>query len=185
MKTDELEKFVNENREGFDEFSPDPAIWVQIQKNVTTIKTFSIYKLMLRVAAVIVIFISSYIFHDYRSENKESALLIETADQTQLDEAKNFFEAKAYYATLIVKKEKEVFKLAKNYPEITKELKTEFKEVDQELSELQKDLKDEAMNEVIIEAMIQKYRLKLSILEEVLFALSADKNNQKKPQHEI
>jgi hypothetical protein len=185
MKTDELEKFVNENRDGFDDLTPDPAIWPQIQKNTTKVKTFSIYKLMLRVAAVVVIFVSSYVFHDYRSENKQSAMLMEAADQSQLEEAKNFFEAKAYYASLIGNKEKEVFHLIKEYPELKNELKTEFKEVDRELSELQKDLKDGAMNEVIIEAMIQKYRLKLNILEEVLLAISEDQNTQKTVEHEI
>lgn len=94
MKTDELEKFVNENREGFDEFTPDPAIWAQIQKNTTKVKTFSIYKLMLRVAAVVVIFVSSYLFHDYRSESKRSALLMKQADQSQLEEARNFLKLK-------------------------------------------------------------------------------------------
>ncbi len=185
MKTDELEKFVNENRDGFDDLTPDPAIWAQIQKDTTKVKTFSIYKLILRVAAVVVIFVSSYVFHDYRSENKHSAMLMEEADQSQLEEAKNFFEAKAYYASLIGNKEKEVFLLIKEYPDLKNELKTEFKEVDRELSELQKDLKDGAMNEVIIEAMIQKYRLKLSILEEVLLALSEDQNTQKTVEHEI
>lgn len=185
MKTDELEKFVNENREGFDEFTPDPAIWAQIQKNTTKVKTFSIYKLMLRVAAVVVIFVSSYLFHDYRSESKRSALLMKQADQSQLEEARNFFEAKAYYASLIGNREKEVFDLIEEYPEIKQEIKEEFKEVDQELSALQKDLKDGAMNQVIIEAMIQKYRLKLSILEEVLSALSEDQNTQKTVEHEI
>jgi hypothetical protein len=41
------------------------------------------------------------------------------------------------------------------------------------------------MNEVIIEAMIQKYRLKLNILEEVLLAISEDQNTQKTVEHEI
>ncbi len=185
MRTDELEKYVNENRDGFDEFIPDPAIWAQIQKNTTKVKTFSIYKLMLRVAAVVVIFVSSYVFHDYQSESKRAALLMEEADQNQLDEAKNFFEAKAYYATLIGNKEKELFSLIKDYPELKNELKDEFKAVDKEISELQKDLKDGAKTEVIIEAMIQKYRLKLSILEEVFLALSEDQHTQKTVEHEL
>ena len=185
MKTDELEKFVSENREGFDEFEPDPAIWAQVQKNTAKQKSFSVYKLMIRVAAVVIIFISSYVFHDYQSENKRSALLMEQADQDQLEEARNFFEAKAYYASLIGDKEKEVFELIGEYPEIKQEIKDEFKAVDAELSELQKDLKDGAMTEVIIESMIQKYRLKLTILEEVLSAISSENNNKKIEQHEI
>jgi len=185
MKTDDLERFVIENRDGFDDFNPDPALWNQVQKNIKPTKSFSFSKMIYRAAAVIVIFISSYYYHDYRYNNKQAALLLEYADPTQIENAKNFFEAKAYYASMIVNKEKEVSKLTKDFPELRKELKLEFQEVDKRLSELQNDLKDEASNEIIIEAMIQNYRQKLSILEDILLALKTDKNDKKNIQHEI
>ena len=185
MKTDDLEKFVNENRDGFDDFSPNPALWVQVHKNIKPVKIFSFAKMIYRAAAVIVIFISSYYYHDYRYENKQAALLLEYADPAQIENAKNFFEAKAYYASLILNKEKEVFDLTKDFPEIKKELKNEFKEFDKQISELQKDLKDEASNEMIIEAMIQNYRQKLTILEDILLALKNEKNDKNNIQHEI
>ena len=185
MKSDELEKFVSQNRDDFDDFTPDPAIWAQVQKNIEPKKTISIKRIMYRAAAVLVIFISSYVFHDYRSEKKQSALLMEQADEEQIQEARNFFETKAYYTSMIGNKQKEVFSLTKDYPELTKELRTEFKEVDQQLSDLQKDLKDGASNEEIIEAMIQNYRLKLAILEDVLLELSSENTNEKPLEHEI
>ena len=43
---------------------------------------------------------------------------------------------------------------------------------------LKEDLKDNADNEEVVFAMIQNYRLKLDILEEILLQLrSAEKNN--------
>ncbi|PKP32686.1 MAG: hypothetical protein CVU00_11520 [Bacteroidetes bacterium HGW-Bacteroidetes-17] len=185
MKTDDLEKFVSENRDGFDDFTPDPALWAQVQKNIKPTRSFSFQKVIYRAAAVIVIFILSYYYHDYRYENKQAALLLEYADPVQIENAKNFFEAKAYYASMIVNKEKEVSELTKDFPELRRELKLEFQEVDKRLSELQKDLKDEASNEIIIEAMIQNYRQKLSILEDILLALKNDNNDKNNIQHEI
>ena len=45
-------------------------------------------------------------------------------------------------------------------------------------NELKIDLKDDAANEEVIEAMIQNYRIKLQILEEILTQLkNADEQN--------
>ena len=185
MKTDELEKFVIENRDGFDDFDPDPAIWAQVQKNVKPVRKISATRILLRVAAVIVIFISSYVFHDYQTESSRATFMMEQADANQIEAAKNFFEAKAYYTSMIGSKEREVFELSKNYPQIKKELISEFKEIDQEQNELQKDLKDGASNKEIIEAMIQNYRIQLDILESVLYELSTEINDEKYQENEI
>lgn len=185
MKTDELEKFVTQNRKGFDDLSPDEALWAKIQTKTKPVRSISVTKILLRIAAVFLIFVASYYYHDYRAEKKQSAFLMSEADAGQLEEAKNFFEAKAYYTSLIGNKEKEVFNLSKDYPEIKQEVKLEFKELDQELTALQKDLRDGASNEQIIEAMIQNYRIKLEILEDLLLELSTVKNEEKNNQHEI
>jgi len=111
--------------------------------------------------------------------------LIEQADANQIEEAKSFFDAKAYYTSMINSKEKEVFDLSKNYPEIKRELLSEFKEIDSEQNELQIDLKDGASNKEIIDAMIQNYRIKLDILESVLRELSTETNDEKHQEYEI
>lgn len=185
MKKDELEKYVIENRNGFDNFDPDPALFAQVQENIRPKRKISVSKIFLRIAAVIVIFISSYILHDYQSESNRATFLMEQADAVQIEEAKNFFDAKAYYTSIIGSKEKEVFGLSKNYPQIKKELISEFKEIDQEQSELQKDLKDGASNKEIIDAMIQNYRIKLDILENLLLELSTETNDKKYQENEI
>ncbi len=185
MKPDELEKFVTQNRDGFDDFEPDPAIFAQVQQNIKPARKFNPVKILWRAAAIIIIFVSSYFFHDYQSEKRQVNQLIEQADENQIKEARLFFEARAYYSSMIQNKEKEVFALTKNYPKIKKELKDEFKEIDKEIKSLQNDLKDGVSNQEIIEAMIQNYRIKLEILENVWHELSTEVKEEKTQSNEI
>ena len=100
MKPDKLEKFVIDNRDGFDDFEPDPAVWAQVQNNIKPVRKISWVKIASRVAAVAVIFITSYVFHDFMSERKQSAILAEQADPEQIEEVNNYFEAQAYYTSM-------------------------------------------------------------------------------------
>jgi hypothetical protein len=61
---------------------------------------------------------------------------------------------------------------------IIEDINIEFEELDQVFDELKADLRDDAANEEVVEAMIQNYRIKLEILEEILIQLkSADEKN--------
>jgi hypothetical protein len=57
--------------------------------------------------------------------------------------------------------------------------------LDSALVQLKRDLKDNISNAEVIEAMIQNYRLKLAILEEVLGYIEPAKNTQKSETHEL
>ena len=70
MKQDKLEKFVSENRQAFDEFEPSLQNWEQINKNIQPKKPNLFLKISWQVAAAIVIFVSSYYFHDYINNDK-------------------------------------------------------------------------------------------------------------------
>ena len=58
------------------------------------------------------------------------------------------------------------------------EIQNELKELDKEFRLLKEDLKDNADNEEIIAAMIQNYRLKLSILQDMMFQLQEVKKEK-------
>jgi hypothetical protein len=52
--------------------------------------------------------------------------------------------------------------------------------------EIKKDLKDNISNQDVVEALIQNYRIKIRILEDMLTVLKANENNpEKKKSHEI
>ena len=59
-------------------------------------------------------------------------------------------------------------------------------ELDEVFEELKNDLKDDSDNEEVIEAMIQNYRLKLQILNEMLEQLNkANKDEENSNEHDV
>jgi len=93
-------------------------------------------------------------------------------------------EAEAYYTSRIDLKKDEVFRLTAGNPEIRREIDMELVDLDRVYDELKKDLKDNAANQEVIEAMIQNYRLKLDILEEMLMAIKQSNEPQNEKDHE-
>jgi hypothetical protein len=53
-------------------------------------------------------------------------------------------------------------------------------ELDKVFEELKRDLKDNSDNEEVIEAMIQNYRIKLEVLDEILTQLKKSRGSNKK-----
>ena len=88
-------------------------------------------------------------------------------------------DVQVYYASMISDRKRQIFKLAKCYPELEKDIKYEVTEVDSIYYDLKKDLRENIDNEKVIEAIIQGYRIKLDILEDMLYQLqdSEKRNN--------
>ena len=75
--------------------------------------------------------------------------------------------------------------LTKN-PEIKKELNIDLSQLDSICSDLKKDLKDNVSNQEVVEALIQNYRIKIRLLEDMLTILKENENNpEKKKSHEL
>jgi len=60
------------------------------------------------------------------------------------------------------------------YPSVEDELNTDLSELDSIYVSLKHDLKDNIANHEVIEAMIQNYRLRINILEDMLMFLQAE-----------
>jgi hypothetical protein len=167
MKTDKLEQFILENRKDFDDLQPPVKLWSKIEKDLAAEKTtIGLVKIMWRVAAVVLIFISSYYFHDFMDNAKTNNTEIA---ENQADETyKSLMEAEMYYSSEIKFKKQELFQLTANSPLIQKNINAELSTLDDIFIKLKEDLNDNADNDEVIEAMIQNYRIKLDILEEML-----------------
>ena len=73
MKQDKLEHFIIENRDDFDVYEPSDELWDRIQKSSPKVIQLNWKTIAVRVAAVVVIFIASYFFHDMmQSENTQN-----------------------------------------------------------------------------------------------------------------
>jgi hypothetical protein len=186
MHPDKLEKFILENRESFDHLDPDPRLWEGIHKKKAPILRIKWKDVAWRAAAVVIIFISSYYFHDYMANRKEAReqKVFSTNEKENNPMMQNLMEAEAFYTSQINFKKEEVFKLAGGNPQVNSEINTEFVELDKVFEELKKDLKDNADNEEVIEAMIQNYRIKLEILEDMLSQLKQVNDNDNNSKDE-
>lgn len=186
MKTDKLEQFIIDQRDEFDDLEPNPAIWDKIGKREPKVISINWTKILVRVAAVFVIFVSSYIFIDHLGNQNAGPAL---ADSEQIDPKdgkmyQELAEAEFYYSSEIEQKKEEFYHLAKNDSPLRKEITMELTQLDRVFQELKNDLKDNADNEEVVVAMIQNYRLKLEILEEIMGQLESAKDNKKKNENE-
>jgi hypothetical protein len=181
MNPDKLEKFVIDHREGFDDLEPDPGLWSKIQPGEEPrARKISWSGIAWRAAAIVVIFVSSYFFHDYMDRREE--LLGEQAPTEQemegSEEIQVLKDAEAYYSSMINSREEQIIQMLGNDTKILDEIMEEMKELDQHYNQLKNDLKDDIASEEIIEAMVQNYRMKLFILEDILNQLQKT-NTQK------
>ena len=161
---DPLEQFISENHDSFDSFEPSESIWENIETPRRTIK-INFVKSFSQVAAVGLIFVASYFFwewqHNRNSGNNSSVVTLEQAFP-------ELPEAEVYYSSQVSNKLQQIKKIAETQPEIIAEIMTDFNELDSIYGDLRNDLNDNAANEEIIDAMIENYRIKLEILEDLL-----------------
>ncbi len=79
----------------------------------------------------------------------------------------------------------EIFVLSGNDKTLIEEINFDMVELDEIFEELKDDLKDDSDNEEVIEAMVQNYRIKLQVLEEILTQLKKSKEQEENENHEI
>jgi hypothetical protein len=174
MSPDKLEKYILDERDRFDDLEPDPAVWDRIGTRPAKVVRINWRGVAWKAAAVVAIFTASYYFHDYvdyRRTAERDFLAGSIEDEGGSPIVKELVEAEAYYTAQINLRKEEVLLLTTGLPDVQKEIDLEIVELDKVFEELKEDLKDNADNEEVIEAMIQNYRLKLDILEEMLSRL--------------
>jgi hypothetical protein len=185
MNPDKLEKYILDHRDQFDDQEPDPAIWDRVETRKAPLIRINWKDVAWKAAAVAAIFVASYFFHDYMASRNQSP---EKLFGKKLEDAspmvRELIEAEAYYSSMISQKQDEIFQLTASNPEIRHEIDMEMVDLDRVYSELKEDLKDNAHNEEVIEAMIQNYRLKLDILEEMLSQLKQSDESQNEQDNE-
>jgi len=165
---DNLEQFIAENRDQFDLSDPDQRLWKNIQSRASRKKAFHIGTkgILWRAAAVIIIFSISFLVQEYLHRNVPLSGWKNKSVST--DVIPDLKEAEIYYTSLVNEKLSEIQPLIKQYPELSDGLRNDLAELDSVYSSLKKDLSDNIANDEVVEAMIQNYRLKLEILEDLL-----------------
>ena len=176
---DRFEKFVKDHREEFDIHIPGPEVWDKIAQNrkKTKLSTRRILKVTYRVAAVVMIFFLSYAYHEFRDIRKNKVLVSRMNEEIYqvMPELK---ETEYYYNNLVDLKMKELQPFLNQVPGMKDEISRDFSELDSMYVSLKKDLMDNIANDQVLEAMIQNYRLKLEILEDLLMEVKNQNQNE-------
>jgi len=180
MEKDKLEEFVNKNREAFELFEPDPSIWLGVVDEQAKVKPQSLWKNRKNwmVAASIAIIVTCSYFVGYysnRGHARGNDIALNAVTQPKDSLLAELMDAQAYYSVKIADRLNKVEVMTAKMPEEQKEFKGDLKELDSALMELKEDLKENVDNKDVIEAMINNYRLKLEILEDLLQKLDAIK----------
>jgi len=181
---DKLEEYIRKNRGELDRYSPPKGIWKRISRKLK--KENPLLRQWLSLAAMLIIILGTALVFfrpEYRwsDSNKRRA----TDDEiTQL--TPQLKETEAYYNNLVNTLYKEATPLLTNKPEIRKELNSDLSHLDSICLDIKKDLRDNISNQDVVEALIQNYRIKIRILEDMLTVLKEnDTVPEKIKSHEL
>jgi len=181
---DKLEEHIRQNRDDLDRYNPPAGIWRRIRKELR--KQKSGMRQWFSIAAMIVVVLGTALVL-FRPEYRWSGSNKQKNSDEQITRlAPQFKETEIYYNTLVNSLYKEATPLLTNNPEIKKELNYDLSRLDSICLDLKKDLKDNISNQDVVEALIQNYRIKIRILEDMLTVLKENENNpEKKKNNEL
>ncbi len=186
---DELELFVTNHREDFDNAEPSAEVWEKVSESlseeqrspkVVKLRTALLYgaAAMLAVAFGIGYLLTPEESVSTSGVNTAAEEPVENIDGYSLsDISPELAEVEGYYVSQVNKKMD-----ALNQLNVDPELLEELEMLDSEFQQLKSEMGESVNNEQIIEAMIDNYRLKLDILETILQELAEiekeDKNEE-------
>jgi hypothetical protein len=181
---DRLEEHIRRDREDMDRYDVSERVWNGIKKNLG--KKKSANRKWLSLAAMLVVIIGTALFFfrpvfRWSGSNKQSR-----NDEVNMQHNPQLKETELYYNNLVSSLYSEATPLLTNNPEIKKELNADLSHLDSICIDIKKDLKDNISNQDVVEALIQNYRIKIRILEDMLTVLKENEPNSVKPKrHEL
>jgi len=170
--SDRLEEFVKQHREQFDLHEPDPSIWLKINTANQAVAPERRPMRWLRIAAAVAMIFAGSTAGIYFLTGEKA-----DANRHSSELYLEILETEQYYSQIVSDRYDELKPFLASNPVANEMLSTDMEELDEVYKELKEDLKDNASNPEVIEAMILNYRVKLEILEDLLIQLK-EKENQ-------
>jgi len=181
---DNLEEYIRKHREEMDRYKPSSAAWRKTRRGLKT-GTNPVSR-WISIAAMVTVIIGTtavLIRPGYKLTLKSAG---ERKYQAMMKSSSQLKETEIYYTSLTNSLYREATPLLVKNPEIEKELSDDMSHIDSICTEIKKDLKDNVANQDVVEALIQNYRLKISILEDMLKVLKENEDNpEKRDSHEL
>jgi len=181
---DNLEDYIRKHREEMDIYKPSSGNWRKIRQELKTGRN-SGYR-WISIAAMVAVIIGTAVVllkPGFKSSHKTIG---DNSDQVMMKGSSMLKETEIYYNNLANSIYQEAAPMLTRNPEIEKELVTDISQIDSLCSEIKKDLKDNVANQDVIEALIQNYRIKIRLLEDMLAILKENEENpEKNNSHEL
>ncbi len=170
--SDRLEEFVKQHHEQFDLHEPDPSIWLKINPANQVVAQERRPMRWLKIAAAVAMIFAGSTAGIYFLTGGLSDV-----DRYSSELYQEVLETEQYYSQIVSDRYNELQPFLVSNPAANEMLSADMEELDEVYKELKEDLKDNASNPEVIEAMILNYRVKLDILEDLLIQLK-EKENQ-------
>lgn len=177
---DEFEKYIKEHRDELDRYSPGIRTWKMIKSGLAKRHRPLFYVISSAAVIIVLLGISALIkpvlFRIQHGERYES--LVQNDPQIR--------ETELYYINLVNDLVSEAKPMLSEHPDLEKELSLDLSQLDSICGEIKKDLKDNISNQEVIEALINNYRIKIQILNDMLKVLKNEEDgNTKRKNHAL
>jgi len=166
-----LEQFIRENKDQFDDQRPNRSIWFEIERNLDkSVENKKIFRLsFFKIAASVVLILSVGVLIgiNYSASSKEM-------NYTISPEMKQYKETEAFYNTQVIRKLDQL-----TDPTIKRNVENDLKQLDEIYNELKSEMLNTqyANSSMMIDAMIQNHKTKVEILENILNKQNQIKND--------
>jgi len=180
---DKLEEHIRKNREEFDVYTPSSRVWTKIRRKIR--KGYTPFSKWVSIAAMVIVILgTSLVIIRRGSFDPDKGLAVINRNAAKGNS--QLKESEIYYNNLLNSLYTEATPLLTANPEVQKELSYDISHIDSLCLEIKKDLKDNVANKEVVEALIQNYRIKIRLLEDILIILKENENNpEKKKDYEL
>jgi hypothetical protein len=190
MSTD-LEKFIQRNRDDFDNAHPSEKVWERIRANFSAQKKArlyflqQIYKWSVAAALLIAIFASIYFLIDKKYGHEDSSFTTTPTKQPEETSSINpeyAVEFNKVYQS-VISRQKELENAAVSEPGLYQQFQQDLAVLDSSYRLLKNQVSQSINRDVITKAMIQNLQLQAELLNRQLQIINQFKNT-KKESHE-
>jgi len=179
MKHDKLKAFIEKHRNDLDMEEASEGLWNKVERELDQgMSTYKPARNYLTIAASVAILLGATSLFYFNASTPDTG--IATVEEEVQEIATGLEEIDRYYALQVNEKT-----VALADYQIDPEIQEELNILKVEFEELTQDLGVGANPELIIEAMINNYRLRISMLEDLLNALQQERTNPSIPDDEV
>lgn len=173
-----LEKFIQDNREAFDNDEPRPQLWKDLQAKVAENRkddrVFHLSFLRWTAAAAVVIMVVGMFYYLLQNPTNttiaggEHSSSPASPDQV-LNELNPTYAKEVYHFTQLIElKQSELKQIEKEHPELYSQFVKDINRLDSSYQALKTELPKNANRELLLEAMIQNLKLQTELLNQQL-----------------